>query len=88
MADMKTVIQAIDIATGKVKSVYKKLVDLGDGTYGEATTLTGSLIDIRGKAADKPLAADVSPGATYWSVDTDPHGDAIEVSDGTSWVVI
>lgn len=44
MADMKTVIQAIDAATGKVKSVYKKLVDLGDGTYGEAATLTGSKV--------------------------------------------
>ena len=55
-------------------------------------TVTGSLPsfanDLRGLAAAKPAANTVDPGTTYWSVDTDPHGDAIEVSDGTSWVVI
>jgi len=50
--------------------------------------LSGSLVDLRGKAADKPLATAVAVGATYWSVDTDPHGEAIEVSDGTQWVVV
>ena len=50
--------------------------------------LTGSSMDLRGTAANKPLATAVTIGATYWSVDTDPGADAIEVSDGTNWVVI
>lgn len=52
MADMKTVVQGIDSATGKIKSVYKKLVDLGDGTYAEATTSYNSLeaVTIKGTA--------------------------------------
>ena len=44
--------------------------------------------DRRGLAANKPAANTVEPGTTYWSTDTDPHGDAIEVSNGTAWVVI
>lgn len=50
--------------------------------------LSGSNMDLRGTAATKPLATAVTIGATYWSVDTDPHGNAIEVSDGTNWVVM
>jgi len=50
--------------------------------------LTGSLMDLRGLAVNKPAANAVTIGATYWSVDTDPHAAAIEVSDGTSWVVV
>lgn len=50
--------------------------------------LSGSNMDLRGTSANKPLATAVTIGATYWSVDTDPHGDVIEVSNGTSWVVI
>ena len=50
--------------------------------------LLGSTIDLRGLAANKPAANAVAIGATYWSVDTDPHGTAIEVSDGTNWAVI
>ena len=49
---------------------------------------TGSNMDLRGKAADKPLATAVTIGATYWSVDTDPGALVIEVSDGTNWVVM
>ena len=45
-------------------------------------------MELRGTSATKPLATAVTIGATYWSVDTDPHGNAIEVSDGTNWVVI
>lgn len=44
--------------------------------------------DLRGKAADKPAANEVAIGTTYWSVDTDPHANAIEVSTGSEWVVI
>lgn len=64
------------------------------------TTLVGSLTkgpdgnyfvidgtDCKGKAASKPLASDY-PFYTYWSVDTDPHANSIEVSDGTNWTVI
>ena len=51
-------------------------------------TLSGSKMELRGKAVDRPSADTVTIGATYWSVDTDPHGYAIEVSDGTSWAVI
>lgn len=44
--------------------------------------------DLRGKAANKPAANTVVIGATYWSIDTDPQAKAIEVSNGTSWVVM
>jgi hypothetical protein len=54
----------------------------------DAVSLTGSSMDLRGTAANKPLATAVTIGATYWSVDTDPGADTIEVSDGTNWVVI
>jgi hypothetical protein len=53
-----------------------------------AVTVNGSLVDLRGLAANKPLATAVVAGTTYWSVDTDPHGDNIEVSDGTTWTVM
>lgn len=57
-----------------------------DGT--QLIKLTGSTVDLRGASADKPLATAVDVGTTYWSVDTDPHANSIEVSDGTNWVVI
>jgi len=41
--------------------------------------------DRRGLAANKPAANTVTPGTTYWSVDTDIHGEAIEITDGTNW---
>jgi len=59
-----------------------------DNDNGLPTQLTGSNMDLRGKAADKPLATAVTIGATYWSVDTDPGALVIEVSDGTNWVVM
>ena len=43
---------------------------------------------IRRKAADKPLANSVPLGTVCWSVDTDPHMDALEASNGSSWAVI
>ena len=61
--------------------VKVKLVDLGDGTYAHANALSGSTVDLRGLAANKPAANTVVVGTTYWSVDT----GAIEVSDGTVW---
>jgi hypothetical protein len=56
-----------------------------------ATDLAAALTilnrDRRGLAAGRPLADAVPVGTTYWSVDTDPSGEAIEVSNGVSWVV-
>lgn len=43
--------------------------------------LTGSTIDLRGLAANRPVASSAYLGMTYWSVDT----GAIEVCDGTTW---
>jgi hypothetical protein len=44
--------------------------------------------DLRGLAVNKPAASSDNIGYTYWSIDTDPNALAIEVSDGTNWVVI
>jgi hypothetical protein len=63
---------AVKLATGQVADVQ----------------LTGSTLDLRGKAADKPLATEVEVGTTYWSIDTDPHAESIEVSNGATWAVI
>lgn len=68
----------------------KKIADAlpaGTNSIGKVILSTDER-DLRGKAANKPAANTVPIGATYWSVDTDPHADLIEVSDGTSWVVI
>lgn len=58
------------------------------GKNGANKVLATDERDLRGMAANKPAPNTVPIGATYWSVDTDPHADLIEVSDGTSWVVI
>ena len=50
--------------------------------------LTGSTVDLRGTAANKPDPTTVTVGATYWSIDTDPNAERVEVSDGTQWVVM
>jgi hypothetical protein len=63
-----------------------RFADLVNGFF--KVSVVGSLANRRGLAANKPAANTVDPGTTYWSVDTDPHGDAVEVSDGTNWVVI
>ena len=60
----------------------------GTNGQGGLVTLTGSTVDLRGLAANKPLATAVVVGTTYWSIDTDPNADAVEVSDGTSWAVM
>ena len=53
-----------------------------------ASQLTGSKLDQRGPNSNKPLASAVDAGTTYWSVDTDPNAESIEVSDGAIWVVM
>lgn len=52
---------------------------LGDGN--QRVQLTGSLVDLRGLAVDRPAAAAGNKGCTYWSIDT---GD-VSVSTGTAW---
>ena len=59
-----------------------------DTIIDDGVTLSGSNVSLRGLAANKPAANSVDVGVTYWSVDTDPHVDALEVSDGTQWVVM
>lgn len=54
----------------------------------QSMVLTGSIVDQRGLAANKPVANTVSIGTTYWSVDIDPLAMKVEVSDGTKWVVM
>ena len=51
-------------------------------------TIVVTTKDLRGLAANKPDASMVDVGTTYWAIDTDPHADAVEVSDGSNWVVI
>jgi len=72
----------------RLKSLEDKVEGIIDGTAPAVTQLSGSKMDLRGTAATKPLATAENIGATYWSVDTDPQGYAIEISDGTDWVVI
>lgn len=48
------------------------------------TATTQDRRDLRGSAASRPAAGSVAVGSTYWSIDT----GIIEVSNGTSWVVI
>ena len=82
---LATVMTAIKDATG-----IKKITDAlpaGTNNIGKVT-LDGSTKELRGKAASKPAAGSVIVGTTYWSIDTDPHANAVEVSNGTSWVVI
>ena len=59
-----------------------------DGKIQVDASLKGSYANRRGLAVNKPAANAVDVGTTYWSVDTDPHANAIEVSDGTNWVVM
>jgi len=54
----------------------------------ENININNYLIDLRGLSANKPEANTVPIGATYWSIDTDPHATAVEVSNGTNWTVI
>lgn len=75
-----------------IASILAKIIAAPSTAANQATIISALTdikgMDLRGEAANKPLANAVTIGVTYWSVDTDPHGDAIEVSNGTSWVVI
>jgi hypothetical protein len=73
---------------GAVAQTGFVLIQQVGGLGVDVVELNGSMLDLRGTAATKPLATAVTIGATYWSVDTDPNADAIEVSDGTNWVVL
>lgn len=46
--------------------------------------LEGNTIDLRGLAANRPMANSVGVGTTYWSVDT----GVVVVSNGIDWVVV
>jgi hypothetical protein len=71
-----------------LKGIVKLLIEKIEIKKIDGTTSTQDARDLRGLAANKPAANTVPIGSTYLSVDTDPHGDAIEISNGTSWVVI
>ncbi len=49
-----------------------------------ATGTTQDRRDLRGLATNRPAANSVTVGTTYWNIDT----GVIEVSNGTSWVVV
>ena len=78
----------VNTLLARMKSLEDKIDAITAGTTPATVELNGSMLDLRGTAATKPLATAVTIGATYWSVDTDPNADAIEVSDGTNWVVL
>lgn len=82
--DLATLISNIITAINTTGTVQLRT---GTNNIGKVNVATDER-DLRGFAANKPAANTVPIGATYWSVDTDPHADLIEVSDGTSWVVI
>lgn len=89
---LKTAIDAVATLLIAIRDTagIKKIVDAlpaGNNNIGKVT-IDGSTKDLRGKAANKPAANSVAVGTTYWSIDIDPHADAVEVSNGTSWVVI
>jgi len=90
--DLEALFTAIETILLAIKDIagIKKIVDAlpaGTNNIGKVT-LDGSTKDLRGKAVDKPAANSVAEGTTYWSIDTDPHANAVEVSDGSNWVVI
>jgi hypothetical protein len=84
----------------RLKSLEDKIDAITSGTTPAVTQLSGSYVEIggvsfavsggdtlRGKSADKPdavAAHAVIPYCYYFSIDT----GAIEVTDGTDWVVI
>ncbi len=77
--ELKTELEAVKAELEAIKAKFDAPIDM---------QVTGSNLDQRGLAANKPLATAVSAGTTYWSVDTDPNADALEVSDGTNWTVM
>lgn len=84
---------AIDLATliativTAINTTGTTQLRAGTNNIGKVNVATDER-DLRGKAANKPAANAVPIGATYWSIDTDPHAAAVEVSNGTSWAVI
>lgn len=82
--DLSTLIATIVTAINTTGTVQLRT---GTNNIGKVNVATDER-DLRGKAANKPAPNAVPIGATYWSVDTDPHAAAVEVSNGTSWVVI
>jgi hypothetical protein len=82
--DLATLISNIITAINTTGTVQLRT---GTNNIGKVNVATDER-DLRGKAANKPAPNAVPIGATYWSVDTDPHAAAVEVSNGTSWVVI
>jgi len=58
---------------------------LAKGPDGNDFIIEGT--NCKGRSASKPSAGDYQ-FYTYWSVDTDPQANAIEVSNGTLWVVM
>lgn len=82
--DLATLIATIVTA---INTTGTTQIRAGTNNIGKVNVATDER-DLRGKAANKPAANAVPIGTTYWSVDTDPHAAAVEVSNGTSWVVI
>lgn len=82
--DLSTLIATIVTAINTTGTVQLRT---GTNNIGKVNVATDER-DLRGKAANKPAPNAVPIGATYWSIDTDPHAAAVEVSNGTSWVVI
>lgn len=72
------------LATSSSSSITGSLAKGPDNNYFSVNNLT---LECRGRNASKPSASDY-PFYTYWSVDTDPHMNALEVSDGSNWVVV
>lgn len=60
MADMKQVVQAIDTATGKIKSVYKKLTDIGNGMYAEAVAVNIDTVTVTDVGIKDPVSGNVA----------------------------
>ncbi len=82
--DLATLIASIVTAINTTSTTQLRA---GTNAIGKVTISTDER-DKRGLAVNKPLASSVENGTTYWSTDTDPHAEAIELSNGTSWVVI
>ena len=77
-----------DDVKAELQAIKVQLAGIIDGSSPATSQLTGSTVDLRGLNANKPLASAVDVGTTYWSVDTDPNAESIEVSDGTNWAVV
>lgn len=74
---------------GRNGAAFTELVDRNGIPFNTSSgalpvEVTGSTVDLRGLAANRPAAGSVAVGTTYWSVDT----GAVEVSIGVAWVVI